>query len=376
MRRKISPAITLVSGIFKNTLFPQTMKNTRLFPLLFLLLFAATAGCSRRSDPTASARQKDPALQTAMDELTRMKSFTDTGLTYAEYSERLLTTKANIDVALQRTNDEAAKTRITLALEDYIRARDEWKDNNDYGVQEFWSKAERDSKKAAEYAFADAATRKEIEEDERQNAQAKAKKRAQQAQVEAAQQAKDDQARVDMEAENERRKDEYERKKAEEEKIENARKAKEMTAQYEAYKREQAAAAEREKARRYAPEGTGFNIKPISAAISDGITTISPGTELTVKQNPDGTLHVQTGDVAADVPAADITNDRDLAEKLRGDDKDKQEAIRQWQAQYSAAVHAAEQTSKPKPTPTPCEYSTPAQGPKGYVSPLTRGPYH
>ena len=74
-------------------------------PLALLVLLALTLGaCSEHKDPTLPQQKKDPALQAALDELTRLGSFTETGLNYTEYSDRLLTAKGNIDVTLQRTS--------------------------------------------------------------------------------------------------------------------------------------------------------------------------------------------------------------------------------------------------------------------------------
>ena len=86
-------------------------------PLALLVLLALTLGaCSEHKDPTLPQQKKDPALQAALDELTRLGSFTETGLNYTEYSDRLLTAKGNIDVTLQRTSDEPAKAKIKEAV--------------------------------------------------------------------------------------------------------------------------------------------------------------------------------------------------------------------------------------------------------------------
>ncbi len=78
------------------------------------------SGCSRHS---GAAREPDPALQKALDELIRLKSATEVGLTYSEYSDRLLTGKGNVDVALQHCSDDPAKSKIKAAMDYYIAAR-------------------------------------------------------------------------------------------------------------------------------------------------------------------------------------------------------------------------------------------------------------
>ena len=139
-------------------------------PLALLVLLALTlVACSEHKDPTLPQQKKDPALQAALDELTRLGSFTETGLNYTEYSDRLLTAKGNIDVTLQRTSDEPAKAKIKEAVSCYVDARSEWMkklDDKNYsgrGVQYFWKKATAATSLAAEYAFADQATRQQID---------------------------------------------------------------------------------------------------------------------------------------------------------------------------------------------------------------------
>src|ERR1051325_8068782 len=77
----------------------------------------------------ACSKQKErAALQTALDELTKLDSYTQTGVSYAQYSDRLVTARAHIDVALQRSTDPGAKAKIEAALQHYIQARDWWKE--------------------------------------------------------------------------------------------------------------------------------------------------------------------------------------------------------------------------------------------------------
>jgi hypothetical protein len=98
-----------------------------------------------------------------------LNSYTETGLNYTEYSDRLLNTKGNIDVALQRTSDAAAKEKIDDAVSLYVKARNAWKrkiDNKYYSgpdAQEFWTKASLAANLAAEYAFADEPTRRQLD---------------------------------------------------------------------------------------------------------------------------------------------------------------------------------------------------------------------
>lgn len=100
--------------------------------------------------------------------------------------------------------------------------------------------------------------------------------------------------------------------------------------QRQAEQKRMAAEAEIERIRRFAPVGTVYNLKLLSVSYQDGLASIPAGTELKVtKKNPDGTLHVENGDLATDVSPTAVTNDRDLAASLRSEDKNKQDALRQ-----------------------------------------------
>ena len=317
--------------------------------IIFSLFVTVFSGCSRQSE---SSRQPDPALQTALDELTRLKSVTEVGLTYSEYSDRLLTAKGNIDVALLRTRDEAAKPRIKAALALYIAARSEWKGSLDIneeatpGIQALWKKADEVARKASEYALADEDARKAIDQREQEKAK-------QEVALESAK------SQISSEFETEK----------------NAVKQAAAKQEAEAEKQQAAEAAQRERIRRYAPEGSGFNINSIPIATADTVTTIPPGSPLTITaKNPDGTAHVKIGSYETDMPASEITNDRDLAAMLRANEKNKQDAIRQWRLQQAAAVQAAQQAARqatvstPTPAPAPVA-ATAADAPVAAVDP-------
>ena len=75
---------------------------------------------------------------------------------------------------------------------------------------------------------------------------------------------------------------------------------------------EQAEQAEVERKRRFAPEGTVYNLKPVKLA--SGKQTVIASAESTlnvVRKNADGSVHVELNGAEADVPADDLTNDRD-----------------------------------------------------------------
>jgi hypothetical protein len=300
--------------------------------------------------PIPSPPPHDPALQAALDELTRIQSYTQTGVTYAQYSDRLLTAKGNIDVDLQRTNDEPANAQIQRAISYYITALDDWKrkiDNDTTYVEDFtqedWSRGGSAITLAAKYAFSDSNTRREIEEQE-----AREEKELLKAEEEAAQAVKAEQQREEL-----------------------ARQEAQKEARLEQEQQEKEA-AERERVRRFAPAGTVYSTMLISVTDSSGVASIPPGAELRVtNKNADGTLRIQYGDLSANVQSSQVTNDRDLAAAVRANDLDKQAAIRQWQAQQAEAaaqMEADKEANSYHPQNTPPPQDT-------YVSPLDQGPH-
>gem|GEM_PF-3682229 len=267
--------------------------------------------------------KEDAALQTALDELTKLNSYTETGLDYAQYSDRLLTARANVDVALQRTTDSRAKAKIEAALSNYIQARDAWKQSLDKGtssssdpsVRHYWGEGSSAIARAKRYVVADEKTRRQLEEeDEKEQKQAAARW-------------------------------EQEKKAAAKEEEKSAKEAEQQ--------RRAAEAVERERARRFAPDGVVYNLRQLTVELKGGLASIPPGTELRVtRKNADGTLRVQKADLFADVQPSDVTNDRDAAAEVRARDSAEQEALRQWGMQQAAAF-AEQERSKYTPTPTP-----------------------
>jgi hypothetical protein len=274
-------------------------------------------GCSK------AKHKEDAGLQTALDELTKLDSYTQTGLDYSQYSDRLLTAKGNVDVALQRTTDSRAKAKIEAALSYYIQARDSWKQSLDKGtrtgtdisVRHYWGEGSSAIARAKRYVVADEKTRRELDvQDEKEQKEAAARW-------------------------------EQEKKAAAKEEEKRAKEAEQQ--------RRAAEQAEREHARRFAPEGIVYNLRQVSVTLQGGLASIPPGTELRVTQkNADGTLRVQKADLFADVQPSDVTNDRDVAAEVRARDAAEQEALRQWGMKQAAAV-AEEERRKFTPTPTP-----------------------
>jgi hypothetical protein len=98
-----------------------------------MLLFCACAtlsSCGKRNSPASQSAQVvvDPNLQAAFDELRRLQSYTEAGLTSAAYADRLLSSKATIDLALEKTSahDNAIAQLVQESLSHYLKARDYW----------------------------------------------------------------------------------------------------------------------------------------------------------------------------------------------------------------------------------------------------------
>jgi hypothetical protein len=253
--------------------------------LIALAAALALTGCSKREKP----------LQTALDELRRLGAYTETGLNYTEYSNRLLTAKGNVAVVLQHSNDEGAKSRIENALNYYVEAQNAWKAKSEQGdsrareIEEHLVKAREATESASTYTLADASKRNKIWEQENAileaAAQASEEAKKQAAETHKARRAQEAQARA----------------------LEQAASAKRV-----------AEAAERERIRRFAPEGTVYSLKRITFTTEDGVTSIPAGTELKItRPASNGILRVQKDDLETDVPSAAVTNDRDVVAAIR-----------------------------------------------------------
>jgi len=69
---------------------------------------------------------------------------------------------------------------------------------------------------------------------------------------------------------------------------------------------------------RLAPEGIVYTTVRLSVRLKTGLIGIEPGTELKViNKNPDGSLHVQSGNLVTDVRVTDVTNDLDVVDAIQ-----------------------------------------------------------
>ena len=253
--------------------------------LLAVALAVTFTGCAKRETP----------VQTALNELRRLGSETEAGLKHSDYSNRLAGAQHRIAAALQKSKDAGAKARIQKALNIYLDAQRSWdrdaerKSSAPAQVLASWNEARRVTEDAYGFAAADPAKRTEIWQQEL-------------AVVEAAR-------RAEQEA------------KEEVVRTETALQARDADAQAQRWAAEQKRAddeAERERARRFAPDGTVYVLTRLSFTTPEGVVSISPGTELKVISKTErGILHVNKGAMETRVPVSAVTNDRDLAAALR-----------------------------------------------------------
>jgi hypothetical protein len=297
----------------------------RFYPRLVLLCLLPLAACTKPKGP------HDAALATALEELARLKSYTETGVSYHDYADRLVTSKANIDVVLQRSNDLAAKGKVQKAVGFYVAARSAWLmeiENKSSGItpQEYWQEGHHAAQVAAQFAFADEAARRQIDAVDAARESQKAMLRAEAETARRAKEAKEAEvARVKSEKE-------LAQIAADERAIEASKAAK---AELEA--REAAKAAEEERKRRYAPPGIGFNVVGLSITTPEGVVSVLPASELKItKENGDGNVTFEHGSLTGTMASSDLTNDRDLAEKIRTDFKNAKRIVDDWRKQQNA----------------------------------------
>ena len=306
----------------------------------FLML--AFSGCSDK---------KAENERLVLRELQKLESNTNTGLNYEQYSDRLLTATAEVDVTLKEKSDPGFAVRVREIQGGYQKAREVWSksihgDSDDRGqLRQIWAKASEQLDRLGEYVNSSPARRAALDEED-QNA-AEREKAA---------------AIHDAELRDRERKTE-----------EKAREAQRQQAEQEAARKRQeaeTAAAQAEHERRFSPEGTLFLLQPVTAHIKGGLTGLVPGTEVAVlRKNPDGTLHVKVkaSGLETDLKPALATNDRDLAAGARRADEDEQaqasdsvsqmreEAAQRRRDEQIRAGEAMDGAARPRPKTDPTD---------------------
>jgi hypothetical protein len=85
-----------------------------------VLLLPFFASCTRKADVS---------IQRASEELKRLASVAEVGPNYSEFSDRVLTAKGSVDIALENATDSQTKAKIEWAMSFYIDARKAWNKN-------------------------------------------------------------------------------------------------------------------------------------------------------------------------------------------------------------------------------------------------------
>jgi hypothetical protein len=80
----------------------------------------------RQQEAQESSSKKKDAAQKAFKELLKLKSITGTGVSYSQYSDRLVDSKTTIEMALLDVDDSNFKSAVSDILATYIDARDYW----------------------------------------------------------------------------------------------------------------------------------------------------------------------------------------------------------------------------------------------------------
>ena len=262
------------------------------------------------------SQRVDPDLQQAYDELVKLRSACQVGLTYADFSSRLVNAKVNVDVDLARSSDKGDMVGFAFdaAFRRYQLARDNWLSDPD-GVGASLAKASEAVDRVKLYISVNEVGRMKLLSDENKVQETRDRiSREQLEKEEKMQREEEARQQKDLEADRNRL--------AQEEKLEASKKAalepmREVERQQRADADKQRADAdkqnaERERKRRFAPDGIVYNLKPLRLAAGKKTTLAAAGSELTlVRKNLDGTVHVQFNGAEVDMSSDDVTNDRD-----------------------------------------------------------------
>jgi len=288
--------------------------------LIAAMLFSATFSVSCSRHPSAPVRAEtafQEAEQAATYELIRLRSAYQARATVADFSDRVVNAQVNIDSGMTRVSDAEFRNIATRAVAAYAKVRENWelrihfeematKHSNFYAQNnqdaDYYKSMEAlyivrayDLTKLAEsYVNAKTAAdraqllKNAVEADKILENQWEKKSKAREKVL-----ADRKRAQEESDAEWKRENDERTRTSNEE-------------------MAKQAEQAEVERKRRFAPEGTVYNLKPVKLA--SGKQTVIASAESTlnvVRKNADGSVHVELNGAEADVPADDLTNDRD-----------------------------------------------------------------
>ena len=285
--------------------------------LIAAMLFSAAFSVSCSRHPSAPVRAEtafQEAGQAATYELIRLRSAYQARATAADFSDRVVNAQVNINSGMTHVSDAEFRNIATRAVAAYAKVRENWELRIDFEKKatkqpNFYAQNKQDADyyKSMEALYIVRA----YDLTKLAESYVNAKTAADRAQllknaVEADkifenQWEKESKAREKVLAD---------RKRAHEES--DAEWKDENDERTRTFNEEMAKQAEVERQRRFAPEGTVYNLKPVKLA--SGKQTVIASAESTlnvVRKNADGSVHVELNGAEADVPADDLTNDRD-----------------------------------------------------------------
>jgi hypothetical protein len=292
-----------------------------------LLSAAFSVSCSRH--PTASVRAEtahpadeqakqskafQEAEQAATYELIRLRSAYQARATAADFSDRVVNAQVNITSGMTHVSDAEFRNIATRAVGAYAKVRENWELRINFEKMatkhpNFYAQNNQDADyyKSMEALYIVRA----YDLTKLAESYVNAKTAADRAQL------LKNAVEADKIFENQ-----WEKKSKAREKVlaDRKRAQEESAAEWKGenderprpFNEEMAEQAEVERKRRFAPEGTVYNLKPVKLA--SGKQTVIASAESTlnvVRKNADGSVHVELNGAEADVPADDLTNDRD-----------------------------------------------------------------
>ena len=267
--------------------------------ITLLAITAIFTACSKQSSTGNPQTKADTSLRTAIDELVRLDSYTAVGISYSEYSERLLTANGNIDVSLQHTPDTLAKQRISEAVRFYLEAREVWAENVKNKIQEnsnvrlLWLKGEAATKQADRYLNGSEKVRSEMEALEADQRQSEDNQREREVEARAAIKAGEAKEALERKIQAQQR--------AQRESEQGATLARAAEREEQERQKEKLLEIENEKNNYLLLERHYFCLKRITIKHKDGILNIRQGADVVlVRKNADGTLRVGKNGVEGD----------------------------------------------------------------------------
>jgi len=335
-------------------------------PLLAVLLLTPLTACKE------SRTRPDRHIKIVLEELNRIDSSSDAGLNDASFEIRVNAAQARTAVELQQSADDAGKEEIKRAFTLYKKVahlNSGGKIDPDAEGAPTREQAHKAAAFALEYAAADDAHRIAMEAADKENQRVEVKLQAERKRLRGEAEkskaellAKTEEDHIAAEKTVEKLVNEKQQLETTLKTTQTALESKQKNEAEEQKQKKTAdeqkkAAEEAEYKRRYSPDDTVYNLRPLSVIIADGITTIPAGSELNITgTNENGLLQLKCRKLETEVARSLVTHDRDLAAKLANSDASNQIMLRQQREKQLHELWLQEQkkaAEKPKPTPAP-----------------------